>query len=327
MQNQCVGLAEALGAIPAIKHVRLRAPWRQLFPHVLRWGCGYAMTADSDPIEPPWPDVLIASGRHSVAASLLVGQRNPATFRVQIQSPGLPASLFDLLVVPRHDRLRGANVLVSQGALHRVTPQRLAADAERWRPSLEWLPTPRVAVLIGGSNGSYRLTPSAAAELGDSLVRMARRQNLGLMVTASRRTDPQALDQLRQRLDRPDVPAVFWDGTGDNPYFAYLGLADAVIVTADSVSMTSEACATGKPVHVVHLEGGSKKFEAFHQSLVRDGITRPFQGTLEHWSYPPLDDTARAAEWIQAARKDANAIKFVTERGETPPPPRPWTAR
>ena len=74
------------------------------------------------------------------------------------------------------------------------------------------------------------------------------------------------------------MPAFIWDGSGDNPYFGMLGLADAIIVTADSVTMVSEAAATGKPVHVVALEGGSAKFARFHRAMAEAGITRPFRG-------------------------------------------------
>ncbi len=78
-----------------------------------------------------------------------------------------------------------------------------------------------------------------------------------------------------------------------------LGSADAIVVTADSVSMVSEAAATGKPVHIVELDGGSEKFARFHQAMREAGITRPFNGTLAEWHYPPLDDTARAAAEIR----------------------------
>jgi mitochondrial fission protein ELM1 len=102
---------------------------------------------------------------------------------------------------------------------------------------------------------------------------------------------------LRDKL--ADVPAVIWDGSGENPYFAYLGLADHIVVTADSVSMVSEACSTGKPVYVVELEGGSQKFRRFHEGLRSDGITREFTGVLANWRYAPLDDTQRAAAEVR----------------------------
>ena len=86
---------------------------------------------------------------------------------------------------------------------------------------------------------------------------------------------------------------------GENPYYAYLGLADAFMVTADSVSMISEAAATGKPVHVLELDGGNAKFARFHQLMREAGVTRPFSGRIETWSYPIPDDTVRAGATLR----------------------------
>ena len=91
-----------------------------------------------------------------------------------------------------------------------------------------------------------------------------------------------------------------WDGTSENPYFAFLALADAFLVTADSVSMISEAAATGKPVHILCLDGGNAKFSRFHAAMRQAGITRPFVGRIESWSYPVPDDTARAGAVLRA---------------------------
>jgi hypothetical protein len=68
--------------------------------------------------------------------------------------------------------------------------------------------------------------------------------------------------------------------------------------------MVSEACFTGKPVHVVELQGGSKKFLRFHETMRQGGYTRPFKGVLEHWTYPPLDDVGDVARQI-VTRMDA----------------------
>lgn len=95
------------------------------------------------------------------------------------------------------------------------------------------------------------------------------------------------------------APAYIWDGRGDNPYLAFLAAADFLVVTADSVNMVSEAATTGKPVYVVDLKGGSSKFRRFHEGLRKDGVTRPFAGRLEHWTYAPLNDTARVATDIR----------------------------
>lgn len=295
MENQCLGLAEAMGLTPEVKRIRLREPWRALNPWLPIIG-RRVFHADSAPFLPPWPDLIIASGRQSAGPALYARKRSRGrTFVVQIQDPGAPASKFDLVVVPRHDKLRGDNVLVTTGALHRVTPARLAEAAGAWAPRLDHLPRPRAAVLIGGDNGVYRLTPAVMDRLASDLAGLAR-DGWSLMVTPSRRTG--AGNEARLRAALAGLPADIWDGTGDNPYFGYLGLADAVIVTSDSVNMVTEAAATGKPVHVVDLEGGSAKFAAFHAMMRETGVTRPFAGRIEDWDHPPLLETERVAAMV-----------------------------
>ena len=79
-----------------------------------------------------------------------------------------------------------------------------------------------------------------------------------------------------------------------------LAWADGLVVTADSVTMASEAASTGKPVFIAELDGGSAKFTRFHQSLARRGISQPFTGDWATWHYPPLDETARIAAVVRA---------------------------
>ncbi|PWC88901.1 hypothetical protein TSH100_06775 [Azospirillum sp. TSH100] len=307
MENQCIGLAESLGLTPIVKRVHLRTPWRQLTPY-LRVGNRFAAGPKGDPVEPPWPDLLIGTGRQSIAVSLAVRKLSGGrTFTVQIQDPVMNPRHFDLIVVPRHDKLRAENVMVTRGALHRVTPATLADAAERFGPRLAHLPHPRIAVLIGGDNGVYRLTPTIMGDVAERLANLTRSHGAGLMVTPSRRTGADNEAILRARLS--DLPAEVWDGSGENPYFAYLGLADAVVVTCDSVSMISEACSTGKPVYVIELEGGSPKFRAFHDGLYQDGIARPFDGSLDQWDYQPLNETEVVADEVRR-RLSAHRKRF-----------------
>jgi mitochondrial fission protein ELM1 len=241
--------------------------------------------------------VLIAVGRLTIAparaAKRASGNR---IFWVQVQDPRYARGEVDLMVVPGHDPARGDNVFRTLGAVHRVTPARLVEGARRVAPLLASLPRPLVAVLIGGDNRVYRLTEQRFAAFADQLAALAR-AGCGIAITPSRRTGSGNEQLLRQRL--AGLPAFIWDGTGDNPFFGLLGLADAVLVTADSVSMVSEAAATGKPVHIVDLDGGSEKFTRFHGALRDAGITRRFAGAIESWRYSPPDDTARAAAEIR----------------------------
>jgi len=294
---QSIGLAEALGLEPEVKRLKIKAPWRwlppPLWPAPLR-----SLDADGAVLAPPWPEILIAGGRLTAAPAAAIRRAaRGGTFAVQIQDSKIDPRRFDLVVTPEHDRLRGANVLTTRGALHRVTPARLAAAAARLAPRLSGLPRPLVAVLIGGANRAYRLTPALVARLTADLTALARDQGASLLVTVSRRTGAEQEADLRAGL--AGVAAEFWDGNGENPYLGYLGLADALVVTGDSVTMISEAAATGKPVHVVELPGGTAKFRRFHAGMGAAGITRPFAGRLESWDYPPLEETARAAAEIR----------------------------
>ena len=113
------------------------------------------------------------------------------------------------------------------------------------------------------------------------------------MVTPSRRTDPAATAAIAAAV-RP-LGAYVWDGTEDNPYFGLLALADAIIVTIDSVSMISEAVATTAPVMLAPLPGRSRRNAIFTESLRRADRVRDFAGRLEQWPVSPLDDTPEAA--------------------------------
>ena len=301
MESQCVGLAEALGFSPVVKRVSLRTPWRQLTPF-LRIGRRMQFAGTSDALMPPWPDLLIATGRHSVAASLFVRRMSARdgkrTVTVQLQNPAIAPSHFDLVVVPRHDGLSGPNILSTRGALHRVTPAVLRAGAERLAPSVARLRRPYVAVLLGGSNGAYRFDAGSGRKLGALVAAAARPLSASLLVTPSRRTGNDALAALQKAIG--DTPKFVWSGKGDNPYFGMLGLADFVVATCDSVNMVSEAASTGKPLYVFDLPGGSAKFTRFHDGLRKDGIARAFEGRLEAYAHPPLDDMAAVAARVRA---------------------------
>ena len=213
-----------------------------------------------------------------------------------IQDPRINPASFDLVAVPQHDPTRGPNVVVTRAALHRVTPDKLVSEATKFAGQFDHLPPTRVAVLIGGNTKRQRMTAEITQRLCDRLAALAARPDVGLMITASRRTGAENEAILRQGLTGKNI--VFWDGQGPNPYFAFLTTATHILVTQDSVSMTSEALSTGKPVMTIALEGSSRRHALFHSLLQEQGFTRLFDGNLQTWSYPPLNDTLGIAHKI-----------------------------
>ncbi len=134
-------------------------------------------------------------------------------------------------------------------------------------------------MLIGGDNRVYRLSPGPhlGGALADQLAALAAARLRAGRDVPSRRTGEATAARAARACSRACRPRI-WDSSGENPYFGMLALADAIVVTADPVSMVSEAAATGKPVHVVALDGGSEKFAHFHRAMTEAGITRPFRG-------------------------------------------------
>ena len=285
-QNQCVGLAEGLGYVPQIFQVKARFPWSLLPASMWPWALS---GLEAPGLKAPWPSLIIGAGRASVAPTAAIRALTKGKTRViQLQNPRVNPALFDAIISPRHDALQGPNVIETKGALHRVTTTRLEHEAARFASLFEGMPRPITTVLIGGTNRCYDLTPDSIRKLVANLKTALAQIGGSLAVTISRRTEPENIRVLEEALQ--DVPAVLWSGQGENPYFGFLGLADYVVVTCDSVSMTSEACATGKPVYVAFLPGGSRKFKAFHQFFQQEKLTRPFEGVLEDWPNPPLQE-------------------------------------
>lgn len=287
LRSQAIGLAEAAGWQPTLHDLVPRGLWRHvpavLWPNPLR-----AVRPESLP--DPIPDITIGCGGKAAAVVAAM----PGTRRVIIQHPRMSLRRFDLVVANRHDGISGANVIVIRTALHRVTPQRLGLEAEIWRPRFAHLPRPLVAVLIGGSNGRYRLGKPEAEQLAAQLVRIMEQDGAGIALTPSRRTDPEAIAILRDAL----VPrgAFVWDFAGENPYFGMLALADAIVATCDSVSMISEAAATKAPLFIHRLPGHSRRQALFLGDMLALGRARDFAGRLENWNVTPIDDTREAAE-------------------------------
>jgi mitochondrial fission protein ELM1 len=287
LQAQALGLAEAAQLRPESRALTPRAPWRwvaaKLWPHPLAIA-GAAVLG-------PRPRLAIGCG--GKAAAVLAALRRQSLPVVQVQHPRMDPRRFDLVVVNRHDDLTGPNVVVTRTALHRVTTERLAEAAATWRDRFAGLPRPLAAVLVGGSNGRLRLDRPVGAALAEQLAAMMRRDRVGLVLTPSRRTDPEVVAALRARL-APEGAWV-WDMRGDNPYFGMLALADLIVVTEDSVSMVSEAVATPAPVLLAGLPGASKRQAIFRDALLAEGRIRLFAGRAERWPTMPLNDTPMAA--------------------------------
>lgn len=309
MVNQCLGLAESIKTPIKKINITLSKPWNWTPPAITPKRL-YILSKFSEPISPPWPDLLIGTGRKSIALALAIKRLSGGkTFCVQIQNPGSAIKQFDLVIAPNHDQLSGKNVFSTLGSINRVNKNTLNIAKKDFYNDLFGVPHPLITVLLGGNNAVYRMDRKVAIEIADKLLNISERYKYGLAITTSPRTPPEVVKIIAEKLKEKlsNNKAILWKGEGRNPYLGYLAHADFIIATSDSVNMISEAAATGKPVYTIELNGGSNKFTRFHKAMYEAKITRPFADIIEHWSYKIPNDTVNAASEIKLRRILKNA--------------------
>ncbi|MEQ1695809.1 MAG: mitochondrial fission ELM1 family protein [Hyphomicrobiaceae bacterium] len=300
MDVQARGVADSLGITYEFKHVAPRGIWAVAAP----WGPVAPSERFGQPgskFAEPWPAIAIATGRASIPYVRALKRRaGSKTFTVVLQDPKTGPGTADLIWVPAHDTRRGQNVVTTLTAPHSFSNARLAALRADVPAAIAALPSPRVAVILGGKNGVYEFSEADDDRFAGALASLGTR-GASFMITPSRRSHK----RLIRAADGATAnhPRILWDGHGDNPYPQFIAHADMLVVTADSVNMCGEACATGKPVYVFTPSGGSAKFSRFHDGLAASGATRPLPShfdRLDHWAYPPIDSAAMIAAEIRA---------------------------
>jgi mitochondrial fission protein ELM1 len=207
-----------------------------------------SLTAEArQQLVPPWPDLVIAIGRRSVATARWLKARHGAKI-VLVGHPRVDPRHFDLVIttrqypVPHHD-----NVVLLPMPLSRLQPptERNAAETAM----LDALPRPHLLLAIGGPTKSWALSEDVLRSAVDALVARASSEGGSVIAVGSRRTPPA-------------IGAAVRDGLGggvwvDDPAVRFATLlhdADAIFVTADSISMMSEAIQTGRPVGLVPIQ-------------------------------------------------------------------------
>ncbi len=246
--TQVRSLAEALGTSFTEKHIAARS-W-ELLPHLLlRTTLAGIDRAASSELVPPWPDLVISAGRRNEPVARWIRHQSGGRARlVHIGRPWAPLDTWDLVVTtPQYFLPEQPNILHNRLPLHRRDPEQLASEANAWRARFSELRAPLIAVLVGGDSGKFVMTDAKGEHLGQLAAGLAERAGGTLVCVASPRTPTSAFARLAECAG--DSARVFPWGR-ENPYQALLSLADAFVVTGESMSMLGEAGATGKPLFI-----------------------------------------------------------------------------
>lgn len=256
--TQSLGLARALGWPFEVKELHFTPRARLLY----RWLGAYAATLiglnspRSAPLTPPWPDVVITAGWRPAPVARWIGKQSRGHTRVvqMGRKGGHVAALFDAVVTPVHCGLPPHPRRIETVApMTPITSERLAQAAEHWQSLFANVPHPRIALLVGGSTRRYRLETETAQRMGEEVRAFAQLAGGSVFATTSRRTGAEVTDALSRGLGASSYVHRWQPGQQDNPYLAYLALADVLVVTGESESMLAEAAASGKPVYIYPL--------------------------------------------------------------------------
>ncbi|ACA12080.1 mitochondrial fission ELM1 family protein [Xylella fastidiosa] len=293
--RQAEALASTLvGSLYTTQVLKPRIPWR--------WTAPYCLPGAKHAFGPKFwhalrypPFLAIGCGRQAALATRLLHKQGACV--VQILDPRLPTRHWDLLVVPEHDHIRGHNVLTLLGSLHPVNDVWLATGRAQF-PELGDLPGQRVALLVGAPTPQAPWQPAQLEELCTTLVKGLSCGG-SVLATTSRRTPPELATQLRKHLTT--IPGLFWNNTdkGANPYPGILGWADAIIATADSVNLLSEACATRVPVTAAFANQTRGRIRCFIDALGARLCTVENLLTIDTLAQP-LRETERIANEVRA---------------------------
>ena len=299
IENQALGLAEAAGRLRTL----------EILIHTIENGAAFKAASPSlqfamksKPrdygLGGPPPHIAIGCGRQAIAPLLALKDAHPDTFTVYIQDPRMDTDRFDLVIAPEHDTLTGPNVETMIGSPNRVTEAEIAGQTLTFADELNALPRPRAAMLIGGASKTHKLgKPQHDAHIKVARELMA--QGYSLLITTSRRTPDWAITDYTL-LDSDNDNVWSYNDDGPNPFFAFLGGADIILVSKDSTNMLTEAASTGKPVFTLPMQGKAGKFEQLYKSLDERCNIRPYDGELTSRNYVPLEETQRIAEQLWA---------------------------
>ena len=249
--NQVLALGEALG-IP-FETRTMRYKWLvRLRMWLFSTSIGHLKATARRWLEPPWPDLVIGIGRRTVPVARWICEQSGGHSKlVRLGHPRAPNEWFDLIVTTRQYPVPPAeNVVTLPLAMNRFRKPPELTEAERtW---LDTRPRPHLLLSLGGPSAMWRLDNSALCVATEKLVRRAEAASGTLIVVGSPRTPSDAWRVVRGAI--AECPRAAIVPRNELRYPVLLADADEHYVTADSVSMISEAVLTGKPVGLIPVE-------------------------------------------------------------------------
>src|SRR3989338_5337012 len=263
-----------------------------------------------------YADLIISCGSSLAPANVLWSSENLAKSVVIMNPSPIPLQRFHLVIAPKHDHLRPRpNVLETSGAVSRLREEDLRAARHRLpappnfrqgRAALDQQPA--IAVFIGGDTAHYGVSAAFIDALITQVTSACDAVDGWCLVTTSRRTSPAVERLLAERLTtypRCRLLLIATRDPIDGTMEGMLGWAAVAGVTGESISMVSEACASGRPVVVVEPPmRASRALPTKHRRFLRE---------LSAEGYARLHPVPEVSHAIARALKARGTVKRLDD--------------
>ena len=247
-------------------------------------------------VREPWPDLVIAAGRKTIPYLKYIRKASKKECKtIYLQDPRIDSKEFDIVWAPEHDSIEGNNVIKTITSPNRVTNEILNYHHGAWLDKLSKLRGPFIGFLIGGKSKAYNFNDAECEKIIQAL-NFVISNGYTPLITLSRRSPKKLSNRIKNLLI--NEKNLFYDGQGDNPYFAILKASEIIITTPDSANMISEAINVPKPVYYIDIKSNSKRFNKFINTLVNSGHIRPFENNIDYFQNKKLDPTKEIVDYI-----------------------------
>jgi len=292
MISQVEGMAKALNTEYSHKIVRLSFPWNFIPPKITP----VLEIILKDKIyltKNETPDLIISCGRKSVIPSILLKKNNPSIFTIHIQNPKVDPKNFDAVIAPMHDKIYGPNVYKSEGAIHYITHEQIQAAKSYLADKIKSKKI--VSVILGGPNKYYHFNNKQLSKIFDSIKDNFIGKGYEVIIVPSLRTPKTIIALAKKEMGNFGYVV---DTVDKQAYLSAYALATYIIVTCDSISMISEAMASGKPIYVAHMKvkRNNYRFKRFFELFESMGIIKNHISPHDkNWTYKKHNEAVKIA--------------------------------
>lgn len=257
------------------------------------------------------PDLIIASGPHSLAALEFLAKRHgcPSVF---VQGTlNVPEGAVTAIMRPFEGETRDDYIFIPL-LFTEITPQVVEEAKEEFLEQNAIRPHgPLNALFIGNSSAKIRFSEEDWHAIARFVNDMWKHDGSQWLVSTSYRTGPGLEERFRKEIEPDALLDAVWYGSAPRKVTKpFLGLADRVFITMDSLTMLTEAVASGRPTFALCPAGMDDEASNTHLRYIR-GLAEKGYITLVRPGSDPMPQTRQR---VSPEMDYSDAIRQLLEK-------------